>query len=130
MKVQVQELHKAVLIALCQTLSDSATMVKYVEDDDHIEGVFILEHSTSYGSLRDLSAILWRYGFVIGKIDFGEPAEIQVTSWDCRFKTAVAKVCSIFGIYEDDNQMIRVENVEAVGRIIGCAMKHNIIPTD
>lgn len=128
--MKIQELHKAVLTAICQTLSDSADsvyMVKYTEDDDHIEAVFNFEHSSSYGKLQDLSAILCRYGFVIGKIYFGEPAEIHVVSWitECRFKTAIAEACSIFGLFEDDDQTIKdLENVESVGQIIACAMKH------
>ena len=128
--MKIQELHKAVLTAICQTLSDSADsvyMVKYTEDNNHIEGVFNFEHSSSYEKLQDLSGILCRYGFVIGKIYFGEPAEIHVVSWiqECRFKTAIAEACSIFGLFEDDDQTIKeLENIEEVGKIIACAMRH------
>lgn len=128
--MELQELHKAVLTALCQEISegaDSVHMVKYVEDDRHIEAVFNFEHSSSYEKLQDLSAILCRYGFMIGKIYFGEPTEIHVLSWirDCRFKTAIAEACSIFDLFTDDDQTIKdLENIEDVGRIIACAMKH------
>ena len=128
--MKIQELHKAVLTAICQTISDSTDlvyMVKYTEDDHHIEATFNFEHSSSYEKLQDLSAILCRYGFIIGKIYFGEPVEIHIVSWipECRFKTAIAEACSIFGLYEEDDQTIRdLENVESVGQIIACAMKH------
>ena len=128
--MKIQELHKAVLTAICQTLSDSADsvyMVKYTEDDHHIEATFNFEHSSSYERLQDLSGILCRYGFVIGKIYFGEPTEIHVESWipECRFKTAIAEACSIFGLFEDDDQTIKeLENIEEVGKIIACAMRH------
>lgn len=128
--MKLQELHKAVLTALCQEISDSADsvlMVKFIEDDQHIEAVFNFEHSSSYEKLQDLSTILCRYGFVIGKIYFGEPTEIQVMSWirECRFKTAIAEACSIFDLFTEDDQTIKdLENIEDVGRIIACAMKH------
>lgn len=128
--MKLQELHKAVLTALCQEISegaDSVHLVKYTEDDRHIEAVFNFEHSSSYEKLQDLSAILCRYGFVIGKIYFGEPTEIHVVSWirDCRFKTTIAEACSIFDIYTEDDQTIKdFEDVELVGKIIACAMKH------
>ena len=128
--MKIQELHKAVLTAICQAISDSADsvyMVKYTEDDHHIEATFNFEHSSSYEKLQDLSAILCRYGFVIGKIYFGEPTEIHVVSWipECRFKTAIAEACSIFELFEENDQTIKeLENVEAVGQIIACAMKH------
>ena len=128
--MELQELHKAVLTAICQEISegaDSVHMVKYVEDDRHIEAVFNFEHSSSYEKLQDLSGILCRYGFVIGKIYFGEPTEIHVVSWirECRFKTAIAEACSIFDLYTEDDQTIKdLENIEDVGRIIACAMKH------
>ena len=128
--MKIQELHKAVLTAICQAISDSADsvyMVKYTEDDHHIEATFNFEHSSSYERLQDLSAILCRYGFVIGKIYFGEPTEIHVVSWipECRFKTAIAEACSIFELFEENDQTIKeLENVEAVGQIIACAMKH------
>ena len=128
--MKIQELHKAVLTAICQTISDSADsvyLVKYTEDDHHIEATFNFEHSSSYGKLQDLSGILCRYGFVIGKIYFGEPTEIHVESWipECRFKTAIAEACSIFGLFEDDDQTIKeLENIEEVGKIIACAMRH------
>ena len=128
--MKIQELHKAVLTAICQTISDSADsvfMAKYTEDDDHIEAVLNFEHSSSYGKLQNLSDILCRYGFVIGKIYFGEPTEIHVVSWitECRLKKAIAEACSIFNLFEDDDQTIReLENIEAVAQIIACAMKH------
>ena len=126
--MELKELHKAVLTAICQELSDSADSVyltKYTEDDRHIEAVFNFEHSSSYSRLQDLSAILCRYGFVIGKIYFGKPTEIHVESWDCRFKTAIAKACSMFDLFVEDDQTIKdLENIEDVGRIIACAMKH------
>ena len=128
--MKIQELHKAVLTAICQAISESADsvyLVKYTEDNNHIEATFNFEHSSSYERLQDLSAILCRYGFVIGKIYFGEPTEIHVVSWipECRFKTAIAEACSIFGLFTEDDQTIRdVEDVEAVGKIIACAMKH------
>ena len=128
--MKIQELHKAVLTAICQTISDSADSVylmKYSEDEHHIEATFNFEHSSSYERLQDLSAILCRYDFVIGKIYFGEPTEIHVVSWipDCRFKTAIAEACSIFELFEEDDQTIRdLENIESVGQIIACAMKH------
>ena len=128
--MKIQELHKAVLTAICQAISessDSVYLVKYTEDNNHIEATFNFEHSSSYERLQDLSAILCRYGFVIGKIYFGEPTEIHVVSWipECRFKTAIAEACSIFGLFTEDDQTIRdVEDVEAVGKIIACAMKH------
>ena len=128
--MNIQELHKAVLTAICQAISDSADsvyMVKYTEDDHHIEATFNFEHSSSYERLQDLSAILCRYGFIIGKIYFGEPTEIHVVSWipECRFKTAIAEACSIFELFEEDDQTIKdLENIEAVGQIIACAMKH------
>ena len=128
--MELQELHKAVLTAICQEISegaDSVHLVKYTEDDQHIEAVFNFEHSSSYERLTDLSAILCRYGFVIGKIYFGEPTEIHVMSWirDCRFKTTIAEACSIFDLFTEDDQTIKdLENIESVGRIIACAMKH------
>lgn len=128
--MELQELHKAVLTAICQEISDGADsvhMVKFVEDDRHIEAVLNFEHSSSYEKLQVLSGILCRYGFVIGKIYFGEPTEIHVVSWirDCRFKTAIAEACSIFDLYTEDDQTIKdLENIEAVGQIIACAMKH------
>ena len=128
--MKIQELHKAVLTAICQEISegaDSVHMVKYVEDDRHIEATFNFEHSSSFEKLQDLSAILCRYGFVIGKIYFGEPTEIHVVSWirECRFKTAIAEACSIFDLYTEDDQTIKdLENIESVGQIIACAMKH------
>ena len=131
--MKIQELHKAVLTALCQAISDSADrvyLVRYTEDDHHIEATFNFEHSSSYERLQDLSGILCRFGFIIGKIYFGEPTEIHVVSWipDCHFKTAIAEVCSIFGLYEENDQTIKdVEDVEAVGRIIACAMKHKVL---
>ena len=129
--MKLQELHKAVLTAICQEISDSADsvhLVQFTEDDRHIEAVFNFEHSSSYSKLQDLSAILCRYGFVIGKIYFGEPTEIHIVSWipDCRFKTAIAEACSIFDLFTEDDETIRdLENIESVGRIIACAMKHN-----
>lgn len=130
-KMKVQELHKAVLTAICQEISegaDSVLMVKFIEDD-RIEAVFNFEHSSSYERLQDLSGILCRYGFIIGKIYFGEPTEIQIVSRvSDPFKTAIAKACSIFGLFTEDDQTIReLENVEEVGEIIACAMKHKII---
>ena len=128
--MKIQELHKAVLAAICRDISDSADsvfMVKYTEDEHHIEAVLNFEHSSSYERLENLSGILCRYGFIIGKIYFGEPVEIHIVSWipECRFKTAIAEACSIFGLYEEDDQTIRdLENVESVGQIIACAMKH------
>ena len=128
--MKIQELHKAVLTAICQTISDGADsvyMVRYTEDDRHIEAVFNFEHSSNYGRLQDLSAILCRYGFVIGRIYFGEPTEIHVESRipDCHFKTAIAEACSMFDLFTEDDQTIKdLENVESVGQIIACAMKH------
>ena len=128
--MKIQELHKAVLAAICQALSDSADsvyLVRYIEDDRHIEAVLNFEHSSSYERLQDLSGILCRYGFVIGKIYFGEPTEIHIVSWipECRFKTAIAEACSIFELFEEDDQTIKeLENIEAVAQIIACAMKH------
>ena len=131
--MKMQELHKAVLTAICQTLSDSADsifMVKYTEDEHHIEGVLKIEQSSSYEKLEDLSGILCRYGFVIGKIYFGEPAEIHVVSWipECRFKTAIAEACSIFELFKEDDQTIKnIENIETAAQIISCAMKNRIL---
>ena len=128
--MKLQELHKAVLTAICQEISDSADsvhMVKYTEDEHHIEATFNFEHSSSYERLEDLSAILCRYDLIIGKIYFGEPTEIHVVSWipECRFKTAIAEACSIFDLYTEDDQTIKdLEDIESVGRIIACAMKH------
>ena len=128
--MKIQELHKAVLTAICQTLSDSADsvyLVKYTEDERHIEATFNFEHSSSYERLQDLSGILCRYGFAVGKIYFGKPTEIHVESWipECRFKTAIAEACSIFDLYTEDDQTIKeLENIESVGQIIACAMKH------
>ena len=128
--MKIEELHKAVLTAICQTISDSADsvyMAKYTEDDRHIEAVLNFEHSSSYERLQELSGILCRYGFIIGKIYFGEPTEIHVVSWiqDCRFKTAIAEACAIFEIFADDDQTIKdLENLDSVGQIIACAMKH------
>ena len=131
--MKMQELHKAVLTAICQTLSDSADsvfMVRYTEDEHHIEGVLKIEQSSSYEKLEDLSGILCRYGFVIGKIYFGEPAEIHVVSWipECRFKTAIAEACSIFELFGEDDQTIKnIENIETAAQIISCAMKNRIL---
>ena len=131
--MKLQELHKAVLTALCQEISDSADSVhlmKFTEDDRHIEAVFNFEHSSSYEKLQDLSDILCRYGFIIGKIYFGEPTEIHVVSWirDCRFKTAIAEACAVFGLFTEDDETIRnIEDIEAVGQIIACAMKHRVL---
>ena len=127
--MKIQELHKTVLTAICQTLSDSADsvyLVKYIEDNQHIKAVLNFEHSSSYEKLQDLSAILCRYGFSIGKIYFGEPTEIHIISWiPERFKTTIAEACSIFGLYTEDDQTIKdLENIEEVGQIIACAMKH------
>ena len=128
--MNITELHKAVLTAICQEISegaDSVHLVKYTEDDRHIEAVFNFEHSSSYEKLQNLSAILCRYGFVIGKIYFGEPTEIHVVSWipKCRFKTAIDEACSIFDIFTEDDQTIKdLENIDSVGQIIACAMKH------
>ena len=128
--MKIQELHKAVLTAICQEISegaDSVYMVKYNEDDRHIEAVLNFEHSSSYGKLQDLSGILCRYGLIIGKIYFGEPTEIHIVSWipECRFKTAIAEACSIFDLYTEDDKTIKaLENIEEIGRIIACAMKH------
>lgn len=128
--MELKELHKAVLTAICQEISDSADsvhMVQFTEDDRHIEAVFNFEHSSSYERLDNLSGILCRYGFIIGKIYFGEPTEIHVVSWirECRFKTAIAEACAIFDLYTEDDQTIKdLENIEDVGRIIACAMKH------
>ena len=127
--MKIQELHKAVLTAICQAISDSADSVylaRYIEDDRHIEATFNFEHSSSYERLEDLSAVLCRYGFIIGKIYFGEPTEIHIVSWipECRFKTAIAEACSIFELFGEDDQTIREIDVEAVGQIIACAMKH------
>lgn len=128
--MELKELHKAVLTAICQEISDSADsvhMVQFTEDDRHIEAVFNFEHSSSYERLDNLSGILCRYGFIIGKIYFGEPTEIRVVSWirECRFKTAIAEACAIFDLYTEDDQTIKdLENIEDVGRIIACAMKH------
>ena len=131
--MKIQELHKAILTAICQTISDSADsvyMVNYTEDDHHIEATFNFEHSSSYERIQDLSAILCRYDFIIGKIYFGEPTEIHVVSWipECRFKTTIAEACSIFGLYEEDDQTIKdLENIDSVGEIIACAMKHKVL---
>ena len=128
--MKIQELHKAVLTAICQEISDSADsvyMVKFTEDERHIEATLNFEHSSSYERLQELSAILCRYGFIIGKIYFGEPTEIHVLSWisDCRFKTTITEACSIFDLFTEDDQTIKdIENIEAVGKIIACAMKH------
>ena len=50
-------------------------------------------------------------------------------SWipECRFKTAIAEACSIFELFEDDDQTIKDLDVEAVGQIIACAMKNKIL---
>ena len=131
--MKIQELHKAVLTAICQAISDSTSsvyLVKYTEDEHHIEATFNFEHSSSYERLQDLSAILCRYGLIIGKIYFGEPTEIHVVSWipECRFKTAIAEACSIFELFGVDDQTIReLENVKEVGRIIACAMKNKVL---
>ena len=131
--MKIQELHKAVLTAICQEISegaDSVYLVKYTEDDHHIEATFNFEHTSSYERLQNLSAVLCRYGFIIGKIYFGEPTEIHIVSWipDCRFKTAIAEVCSIFDLYTEDDQTIKeLENIESVGQIIACAMKHKVV---
>lgn len=131
--MKIQELHKAVLTAICQEISDSADyvfMAKYTEDEHHIEAVLNFEHSSSYERLQDLSAILCRYGFIIGKIYFGEPTEIHIVSWiqDCRFKTAIAEVCSMFDLFTEDDQTIKeLENIKEVGQIIACAMKHKVL---
>ena len=131
--MKIQELHKAVLTAICQEISDSADyvfMVKYTEDEHHIEAVLNFEHSSSYERLQDLSAILCRYGFIIGKIYFGEPTEIHIVSWiqDCHFKTAIAEVCSMFDLFTEDDQTIKeLENIKEVGQIIACAMKHKVL---
>ena len=131
--MKVEELHKAVLTAICQAISDSAdsvNLMKFTEDDRHIEAVFNFEHSSSYERLQDLSGILCRYGFIIGKICFGTPAGIHIVSWipECRFKTAIAEACSIFELFEDDDQTIKeLENIEEVGKIIACAMKHKVL---
>ena len=128
--MEIQELYKAVLTAICQEISegaDSVHLVQYTEDDRHIEAVFNFEHSSSYEKLENLSTILCRYGFIIGKIYFGEPTEIHVISWiqDCRFKTAIAEACSMFDLFTEDDQTIKdLENIESVGQIIACAMKH------
>lgn len=131
--MELQELHKAVLTAICQEISegaDSVHLVKYTEDDQHIEATFNFEHSSSYERLQILSTILCRYNFIIGKIYFGEPTEIHIVSWirECSFKTAIAKACSIFDLYTEDDQTIKdLENIEEVGQIIACAMKHKIL---
>ena len=131
--MKIEELHKAVLTAICQVISDSVDsvyLVKYTEDDHHIEATFNFEHSSSYERLQDLSGILCRYGLIIGKIYFGEPTEIHIVSWipDCRFKTAIAEACAIFQLFEDDDTTIKeLENVEEVGKIIACAMKNKIL---
>ena len=130
--MKIQELHKAVLTAICQTLSDSADsvyLVRYTEDENHIEAVLNFEHSSSYERIQDLSGMLCRYGFIIGRIYFGKPTEIHVVSWipECRFKTAIAEACSIFELFEDDDQTIKDLDVEAVGQIIACAMKNKIL---
>ena len=131
--MKIQELYKAVLTAICQEISegaDSVHMMKYTEDDQHIEATFNFEHSSSFEKLENLSTILCRYGFVIGKIYFGEPTEIHVMSWirDCRFKTTIAEVCSMFELFTEDDQTIKdLENIESVGQIIACAMKHKVL---
>ena len=131
--MKIQELHKAVLTAICQGISDSDSaavyLVRYIEDDCRIKAVFNFEHSSSYERLQNLSDILCRYGFIIGKIYFGEPVEIHVVSWTPeRFKTAIAEVCSMFDLFTEDDQTIKeLENVELVGEIIACAMKHKIL---
>jgi len=128
--MKIQELHKAVLTAICQAISsdsDPVYLMEYVEDEHHIKAVFNFEHSSSYERLQDLSEVLCRYGLIIGKIYFGAPAEIHVVSWipDCRFKTAIAEACSIFDLFGKNDQEIReLENIEEVGKIIACAMKH------
>ena len=127
--MKIQELHKAVLTAICQALSDSADsvhMVRFTEDQNHIEGVLNFEHSSSYEKLEELNGILCRYGLRIGRLYFGEPAEIDIMSWtpDCRFKTAIAEACAIFDLYSSDDETIKDLDVEAVGRFIACAMKH------
>lgn len=127
--MKIQELHKAVLTAICQGISDSVHMAEFVEDNQHIDATFNFEGASSYARLEDFSAILCRYGFIIGKIYFGEPTEIHVVSWipDCRFKTAIAEACSIFDLTEDDQTIKDLENVETIGRIIACAMKYKIL---
>ena len=131
--MKIQELHKAVLTAICQEISegaDSVYLVKYTEDDHHIEATFNFEHTSSYERLQNLSAVLCRYGFIIGKIYFGEPTEIHIVSWipDCRFKTAIAEVCSIFDLYTEDDPTIKeIENIALAGQIIACAMKHKVV---
>ena len=130
--MKIKELHKAVLTAICQKISDSADsvhMVRYIEDDYHIEGVLNFEHSSSYERLQDLSAILCRYNFVIGKIYFGEPTEIHIVSWiqNCRFKTAIAEACAIFDLYTTDDQTIKDLDIESVAQLIACAMKHKVL---
>ena len=128
--MKIQELYKAVLTAIGQEISegaDSVHLVQFIEDDRHIEAVLNFEHSSSYERLQDLSAILCRYGFIIGKIYFGKPTEIHIVSWipDCRFKTTIAETCSMFDLFTEDDQTIKdLENIESVGRIIACAMKH------
>ena len=129
--MKIQELHKAVLTAMCQAISsdsaDSAHLLRYDEDGSHIEAVFTFEHSSSYERLQNLSAILCRYGFVIGKISFGKPTEIHIISWipECRFKTAIAEACAMFGLFTEDDQTIKdLEDITEVGQIIACAMKH------
>ena len=131
--MNIQELHKAVLTAICQAISDSADsvhLVQYTENEHHIEAVFNFEHSSSFERLEDLSTILCRYDFIIGKIYFGKPTEIHIVSWiqDCRFKTTIAEACSIFDLFTEDDQTIKdLENIDSVGQIIACAMKNKII---
>ena len=131
--MELQELQKAVLTALCQEISDSADSVylmKYTEDDQHIEAVFNFEHASSYEALQNLSAILCRYDFTIGRIYFGEPTEINILSWiqNCRFKTAIAEACAIFGLFAEDDQTIKdLEDVESVSKFIACAMKQKLL---
>ena len=128
--MKIQELYKAVLTAIGQEISegaDSVHLAQFTEDDRHIEAVLNFEHSSSYERLQDLSAILCRYGFIIGKIYFGKPTEIHIVSWipDCRFKTTIAETCSMFDLFTEDDQTIKdLENIESIGRIIACAMKH------
>ena len=130
--MKIQELHKAVLTAICQEISEGADSVhleKYTEDDRHIEATFNFEHSSSYERLQNLSGILCRFGFIIGKIYFGEPTEIHVVSWITEnFKTAIAEVCSMFDLFTDDDQTIKeLENLKTVGEIIACAIKHKVL---
>ena len=126
--MKIEELHKAVLTAICSGGAKEVRMVSFTEDAERIEAAAVFKRSSSFGRLEDLNARLALFGFTMGKIFFGQEAEIEIVSKDSRFfKSKVAEACGDLDLFTEDDQTIREIDLPSAGEIIGCWIKHKVL---